>query len=176
MQELFDALMHTPWWVYLIFAYCLFVGYKGVKGGVVPFWKMLAMPVVFTVMSVETLFISFSINFFVLTTYLVAMLVGVVAGVLYARAIGLEADSRRWLLKFPGSWSSMILIILIFAVKYYFGYQTALDPTLLQNTHFEFWMLSISSVITGVFIGRAIFYFLRIKRGPSVDLGEDSSK
>ena len=173
MDSIVEALVHTPWWVYLILAYCLFVGFKGIQGGVVPFGKMAAMPIIFTVMSIETLQKNFAIDIFVIATYAIAMIIGILLGMLFARMVGLEVDSKKWLLKFPGSWSTMVLILLIFSTKYYFGYELDVDPKLLENTHFEFFMLSTSSIITGVFIGRMVYYLMKLLKGPSVELSED---
>jgi hypothetical protein len=63
-------------------------------------------------------------------------------------------------------------MLLIFGTKYYFGYELGSDPSLAHNSHFEYTMLSVSALITGIFMGRALYYFLRLKKGPSVELGE----
>jgi predicted Na+-dependent transporter len=172
MEQLTQALTQTPLWVYVIFAYCLFVGYKGTQGGVVPFGKMLAIPIIFTVMSIESLYNHFTIDGMVILTYIIALIVGVGLGQLFASMVGLEVDQKKWLLKFPGSYSTLILILLIFSTKYYFGYELGSDPSLAHNSHFEYTMLSVSALITGIFMGRALYYFLRLKKGPSVELGE----
>tara|TARA_B100002051_G_C16490872_1_gene512808 strand:- start:135 stop:656 length:522 start_codon:yes stop_codon:yes gene_type:complete len=172
MEALKLALTHTPFWVYAIFLYCVFVGYKGTKGGVVPFGKMLAMPIVFTVLSLENVYNHFAITYVVVVTYLLALVVGAALGMVFAKRVGLEVDRKKGLLKFPGSYSTLILILLIFAVKYYFGYELGADPDLADNTHFELSMLSASSLVTGVFIGRALYYYRCLKKGPSVDLVE----
>ena len=137
-----------------------------------PFGKMLAMPIIFTCLSLETVYNNFTIDAFVVLTYLGALVVGLLVGMAYAKMIGLEADSQKWLLKFEGGWSTMILVMSIFVVKGFFGYEIDADPQLLNNTTFEFWMLSVSSFVTGMFIGRAVYYYMRIKKGPSVELNE----
>ena len=76
---------------------------------------------------------------------------------------GLEVDSK-WLLKFPGSWVTMILILLIFIVKYTFGYALSSDPNLVQNTRFEFWMLATCHNHRCLYWKGSITLF--IKKGP----------
>ena len=40
-------LYYTPWWVYLILAYCIFIGLKGLKPRQMPFKRFCIVPIVF---------------------------------------------------------------------------------------------------------------------------------
>jgi len=171
-EAVWQALIHTPWWVYLIFFYCMFIGVKALKGGVVPFGKMVVIPIIFTYLSLETVYNNFHLDMFVVTTYGISILVGIIVGLVIANVVGLQVDNKKWLLKLPGTWVTLMLLILIFGSKYYFGYAIAADPKLLTNTRFEFWMLAVSAIITGMFIGRVVYYYYRIKKGPWAELAE----
>jgi len=37
-------------------------------------------------------------------------------------SVVIMADKKKSLVKVPGSWSTLIVVLLIFAVKWYFGY------------------------------------------------------
>jgi hypothetical protein len=161
------------WWVYLLLFYCIFVGIKASKGGVASFGKMLIMPIVFSYMSIHTLLTSFSLDTFVLLTYISGTVLGVLLGCLQASSHTLAVDRNKSLLQFKGTWSTLFIILAIFISKYYFGYEMSADPKLLQNTHFEFAMLSVSGLVSGMFVGRAIYYFYRLRTSESTDLVED---
>ena len=73
------------------------------------------------------------------------------------------------LLEVPGTWTTMIFILIIFSAKYYFGYQLSVDPELINQIHFEFLLLGVSGVLTGLFTGHFICYVYRLHMSPSVD-------
>ena len=73
------------------------------------------MPIVFTVLSLENVYNHFAITYVVVVTYLLALVVGAALGMVFAKRVGLEVDRKKGLLKFPGSYSTLILILLIFA-------------------------------------------------------------
>ncbi len=164
------TLWNTPWWVYLLFAYCIFVGIKAAKGGVIPYLKVIIIPVVFAYLSLDSLLLHFSLNVFVVSVFILSLMVGVLSGLLQALKQNITVDRSRWLIKIPGTWSTLVIILIIFFTKYYFGYQSAADPELLTNTHFEFAMLFVSGITAGLFIGRLIYYTHRLFYGPSVQL------
>ena len=170
LTTIWQFLSHTPWWVYLIFVYCLIIGVKCSKPGVAPLWKMFIMPIVFGYLSIHTLLTSLSINPFVLGVYLASLVVGILLGAWQMASYKIEVDAKHRLLKIPGTWSIFIIIMIIFISKYYFGYELALDPKLVNNTGFEVALLFVSSVTTGLFIGKVIYCLIRMAKGPSVDL------
>ncbi|HAG61693.1 MAG TPA: hypothetical protein DCL40_02195 [Coxiellaceae bacterium] len=179
MKSLIEAigitLWNTPWWVYALLAYCIIVGIKAARGGVVPYFKVIIIPIVFAYLSLDSLFSHFSLNSFVLAVFCSSLVLGFLCGILQAYKQNIVADRSRLLIKIPGTWSTLIIILIIFFTKYYFGYETAVDPKLLENTHFEFAMLFVSGVTAGLFIGRFVYYTRRLFYGPSVELHDDES-
>ncbi|MBV53415.1 MAG: hypothetical protein CL816_05030 [Coxiellaceae bacterium] len=177
MKSLIEAigytLWNTPWWVYILLAYCVFVGVKAAKGGVMPYTKVIIIPIIFTYLSLDALLSNFSLDVFVISVFFVSLLFGILSGLLQALKQNIEVDRSRLLIKVSGTWSTLVIILIIFFTKYYFGYQSAVDPELLENTHFEFAMLFVSGVTAGLFIGRLAYYTRRLYYGPSVELHDD---
>ena len=163
-------LYHTPWWVYLILFYCLTIGFKCSKDSISPLWKLFIIPVIFGGMSIHTLIANVHLDEFSLTVYFVSLLIGITLGAIQLRLSKVEVDAKHLLIKLHGTWSVMIIILIIFASKYWFGYKTALDPNLYQNTHFEIGLLFVSAVTSGIFIGKLFYCLFRLMKGPSVDL------
>ena len=60
-----QTLIHTPWWVYLLLAYLIFIGIKARKPSTVSIYKLAILPVVFLSLSIEMLVTHFDINFLV---------------------------------------------------------------------------------------------------------------
>jgi hypothetical protein len=57
----------------------------------------------------------------------------------------------------PGSWQPLFIIIVIFSIKYLFGYMRTVRPDLAQA--YEIRELIISSLMIGMTLSRALFYY-----------------
>ena len=167
------TIKNTPWWVFLIFFYCVFVGVKSSKDGVVSIKKLMIIPIVFMYLSLESVYLNFKIDQFVVLIYLAAIVFGVLLGLLQAKSQGVSVDKEKKLVAVPGSWATLVIIMIIFFSKYYFGYALGVDPGLKTNTHFEFAILFVSGTTAGMFVGRLLFYLNYLKKGPWVELVED---
>ena len=60
--------------------------------------------------------------------WLIALMVGALVGYAYMRHLGVTADKTTKNIHVPGSWFTMILVLIIFATKYYFGYALGANP------------------------------------------------
>ncbi len=172
LNGIWQALKSTPIWVYLLFFYCIFIGVISRKDGVVSIYKMLIMPIVFTYMSVETLYLKFGIHYLSVGTFVVALMLGLFMGLLQAKLQGVSVDKEKKLVAIPGSNLPLILILIIFSSKYYFGYELDANPNIANNTTFEIALLVVSGMTAGLFAGRVTYYFSRMKKGPWVELSE----
>lgn len=162
---------HTPWWVYVLFVYLMFIGIQALKESIKPVKVTLIMPIIFTWMSIDSIIALSHLNTFYATlTYTLSLiLIGCTIGFIVAKKSGVCVDKKNQLLKLPGTWFTLISILLIFIIKYYFHYKLALNPS---DATTEYHFIAASGVITGLFIGRVVFYFLKLKQGPWENLGE----
>lgn len=170
LNTIWQFLYQTPWWVYTILIYCFIVGLKSAKGGTVTIWKLLLLPVIFVYLSVHSLTTNFQLNTFVISSYIIALVIGSLLGVLQGHSQKIAVDRTNKLIHVPGTWSTLIIILIIFISKYYFGYSLGVDPHLLENTHFEVTMLAVSGITAGLFLGRTGFYCLKLLTAPSTNL------
>jgi hypothetical protein len=176
MDTLWQAIANTPWWVYVILIYLITLGIKATRRTKVPLLKLTIMPVIFTALSVHTLITAFKIDFYSITLWVISILVGCVLGWIQVSRFDLRVDKQHWIIEAPGTWSTLWLILIIFAIKYYFSYALAVDPGLTHNDWFELAMLGLSGLFTGLFIGRFIGYLYRLMSLPSVDLSSSAEE
>ncbi len=174
MEAAKQILANTPWWVYVLFLYLIYVGIKASKPGTVSIHKLYIIPIIFTYLSIDTLITAVKINLFSVGTWLIAIIIGVGLGWLQVFRSVIQVDRPNKLVKLPGTWTTLVIIIIIFACKYYFGYELGVDPLKAEQTGFEFSMLAISGLCTGLFIGRLICYLYRLKNDSSVDLKKNT--
>ncbi len=175
METIWQAAIHTPWWVYVLLVYLIIMGFKASRTRVIELKRLFIIPALFTFLSVQTLLSSFKVDTFSILTWVIAILIGVAFGYLQIIRHKLRVDKKSFLVEMPGTWSTLVLIIIIFTSKYYFGYELSVDPQIAQQTLFEFSMLGISGVCTGLFIGRLFCYLYRFVTSESVELSMSSS-
>lgn len=152
----------TPWWVWFIFIYVLIIGVKALRPRIVSIYRLTLMPLLFVFLSIHTLFIV-PLDFIRVTYFLLTSLIGVGIGFWQISRLYLQIDKKQKYIAVPGSITTLLLVLVIFASKYYFGYTIDTNPLMMQNNAFVWSMLAISGICTGMFIGRAICYFCRFK-------------
>lgn len=167
-----QTIIHTPWWVFLLLAYLIYIGIKARKTSVVSIYRLAILPVVFLIMSIESMVSHFKIETLSVSTWLISIIVGSIIGALLVCKMKVRVDRDNKLLELPGSWVTLILILIIFAAKYYCGYALNKDPGAIINTRTEVLVLALSGACTGTFVGRIIVYLYRLFTEPSCRLAE----
>ena len=172
MSDIYDFLINIPWWVYLIFFYCIFIGIKSLKTSVIHISKFFIIPIIFIYLSLHTLLSSFSLNFFIIFTYIISLLVGIYLGVILLKRSKIIVDAKNKLIKVPGSWVTLVLILIIFFSKFFIGYELGVDPKIVSNKSFEVFLLVVSGVTSGMFLGRLIYVIFKMFNGPFEELSK----
>lgn len=169
-ETLLDTLVHTPWWVYVILVVILQIGFKSAKTSTVSLYKLCIAPIIFTGMAIETLINNLALTPLVSGTFAATLLIGILLGWWQVARQQLQFDRKRKLIKVPGTWSVMIVILIIFSTKYYFGYELSVDPEAVKNTTFEIAFISVTAICTGLFIGKFLCYSKRMFTETHIDL------
>ncbi len=174
MDEIKGFIAGTPWWVYILFVYLVYIGFKASKGGVVPIMKMLILPIVFGWLAIDTIMQDFTIDPWAITAFLVSLIAFTVLGYLHIIKMKCEVDSQHLLVKTPGTWSVLILVLIIFFSKYYFGYKLAIDPQVIHSKHFEMTYIAVSAACIGYLLGKVLAYWRKMSTQASIDLSNKS--
>lgn len=170
LDTLYQTAINTPWWVYLLLILLIKIGINSAKTSVVPLKKLVVAPLVFTIMAVETLVNNLTLTLPVIALFAITLLLGILLGWLQVTKQALTFDRSKLLIKLPGTWSVMALIIIIFATKYYFGYELSVDPEIVKNSYFEIAFIGVTAICTGLFIGKFLCYLKRMYTEPSTRL------
>lgn len=169
MGVIWETAIHTPWWVYLLLSYLIAVGIKASKARTIPFWKIFVLPTIFLSMSIQTLMTIENIEYLSLGSWVVAVLVGSLFGWWQVKRLDIKIDKKHSLIQIPGSWDTLLVILIIFIAKYYFGYEKATNPVVVAQLNFKVSMLVLSGMCTGLFLGRLFCYMNYYKNGQEVD-------
>ncbi len=128
MGVIWQTVIHTPWWVYLLLVYLITVGLKASKARVIPFWKIFVLPTIFLFMSIQNLMTIESIEYLSIGSLIVAMIVGSLFGWWQVKRLDIKIDKKYSLIQIPGSWDTLLVILIVFSAKYYFGYEKTTNP------------------------------------------------
>lgn len=171
MEALVDTLQGTPWWVWLLLAYLVFVGWLRSRTAVAPLWKIFILPALILVLelgSVRQLMGGEAVR---VAAWVAGFAGGILIGLLFVRSTRIRADRARGLVKIPGTWSYLVALLLIFAIKYYFGYRMAVDPATMAEPGWVTVQLAITGALAGWLVGRAGGILWKYLRAPHSELG-----
>ncbi len=153
-----QALKGTSSWVFIVFGYVLFVGIQALKTRTVPVLRLFILPAIFLLWGVYSVLNKFSSPITILI-WLITLLLGSMLSWLYYRKLKIKVDRQQQTVTLPGSSVTLILILLIFSAKYFFGYLYATDPLAHENLLIQMASLATSGIITGIFVGRTGAYY-----------------
>ena len=153
---LIQILLHTPSWVWLLLALLLWRGYTMTRPQQVPQSRVAILPLLFAALSLVGVISTFGAQPGALLCWASGMALsayeiqrrGAPVGAVY------RAHSRSY--ELPGSWVPLLLIALIFLVKYSVGAQLALHPQLREARLPALTASAIYGALSGVFLGRAL--------------------
>lgn len=167
METLIYFFKGTPWYVYLILIYLIFIGIKSVKGGVVPLKKLFFIPILFLWMSADEIIKHVHMTPKYIIASIVGLVLGSILGWLQYHMLQIRVDQKNKLLEIEGSWFGAFLILITFIVKYYVGYSFTMNNMSSTTTCT---LLLISSILTGAFLGRLIYGIQKLRAGPHINL------
>jgi hypothetical protein len=151
---MFQLLEMTPWWIYLLFTYFLMLGIRASNPTIVSLKKLAVIPIFFLGWGIYDLFAALESRYFLLVPWFFALLMGFFFGHFQVRNWAILIDPERQTVSLPGSWSTLLLCLSIFSLKYIFGLIYAMSPTACNDWAIFSTDLISSNVIVGAFWGR----------------------
>jgi hypothetical protein len=165
-----QILTNTPVWVWALLALLLFIGIRALRPATAPLWRMALLPSVFFVWGLSSLYQLHGLRYERLLPWVAALACGTVIGLLMAGTQPIQADKTRHLVRTAGGPMTLVLILLIFATKYEFGYLHATRPDLFAEPRLWLTEIAVSGVISGMFIGRFAGLLRQYRTAPHQDL------
>lgn len=158
IQYVWSLLKGTPWWVYAIFVYLLWVGFDARKTRNIKLPILFIMPLIFLVLQYSFLSASFKIILLFLSVFVATFILSW----FWHKRKKITFHPEQKEITLYGSWETFILVMGIFFVKYVFGF---LDNELSEIAlKYQGVNILFSAMITGFAWGRTLCYFYRFKR------------
>lgn len=163
MHRLLENMIGAPWWVYIIFAYLLAIGIWSLRPRTTSIYRFLMIPSILFLWSIYVLYLKVMERFSLLLIpfWAIALAIGIYLGVLVVRSWPIRGDRLKGQITFPGNYSTLILLMIVFIIHFVFGY---IEATM---TRIPYWLRLVdvltSSLIAGFFSGRALVFFYRYR-------------
>jgi len=159
-----SVIANTPGWVYILFIFLVYRGVKAFKPRIVRLIKIFILPFLFLLMSLH---MSSNVpvgNFLQFVVGILALLVGAGIGWVDILRFPIKVDRQHQLLEIPGTWSILIIVLVVFFANYYFQYMLHAQPIVAQQNSFVISMMAVFGAAKGYFIGRALALWHCFKR------------
>jgi len=166
MQFAYRILIHTPIWVFPLFAYLVWQGIKAMRPRTTTIWRALIVPAVFIVWGVSRLFAHQQNAMWPLVFWFAAAAILLPVGLLTARPF--ELDHTAGEIKRPGSVFPLIRNVTVFALQYTVAVVAAVDPH--DATTAAIVGRAISGGTTGFFLGRTVALLRQYWRQHEADI------
>jgi hypothetical protein len=141
----------TPLWVFFVFIYLVFIGIKATKDRTIYIGKMFLMPSVFFALFLIRLVALWRWDIFLI--FLVALFISLALSYFFLRIESMKVEQSHVFVK--GSYETLIVVMVIFFIKYYLGYMKAMGGELEKYLIAE---IIVSGVTTGFFLNKIIRY------------------
>lgn len=150
LRTIILVIVHTPIWVWILYALLLFLGFQRTRDSIIPHWRMLVLPGVVTLLAISSI-IGASLEALCMT------LLGLAAGAVAGWPLERNGSVRRmpggtlWL---RGERLSLVQIVLVLITRYATNAVGAMNPVLSGNPFWHLGTLFVCSLLSGVFLGR----------------------
>jgi uncharacterized protein DUF6622 len=152
MRFAYQVLIHTPLWVFPLFAYLVWQGIKAMQPRTTTIWRSLIVPAIFIIWGLSRLLSRGQDGVWLLVSWVAAALALAPIGVLTAKPF--ELDHATGQITRPGSPIPLIRNVTIFALQYTVAVIAAVDPD--GRTATTLVGRAVSGAMTGYFLGRTI--------------------
>ena len=162
IKFIIKILIGAPLKAWLFLFYLIHIGIKAIKPQSMRLPQLLILPLVVIGFSIADLLTPS--NHIqpdeMWNIYLISGIVGAIIGWLIYRNIQLIVDRAQWLVTLPGGYITLILLLSIFLLNYFWGYMEAAHPNFftLEVMHLK---IASSGMLSGLSIGRLATYLYK---------------
>lgn len=160
------SLAMIPIWIFPIFLFLLFWGFRLCEACTVKVNRLLVLPVLFLFVTLHHYLKLSNINALNFSGMLIGLSLGTYWGYLYKRNADIKIDRRRGLIALPGDNGLILLILMSFTVEF--------SMVTMETSPISWWFhpacMLISGTITGMIIGRNATYYYRYLHGEAESL------
>ncbi len=156
LDTLWQFIINTPWWVFILLGFLIWMGIKASRPRTVKLSKLFMLPIFFTIAGITNIVTVFQVSFIHLFWWVLGIMVVSFLAYLRAKHLSIQVNRAQHTLIIPGTYITLVMIIIIFTSKYYFAAMLGWKPELAHSAQFAAIDLFISGCVTGWFIGNLV--------------------
>lgn len=153
MPDITRILFKTPWWVYIVFIYLITRGIQATKD------RILSLPQLFIIPCILLIINGLRLVKYPLWstwgTYGAAIFLGMVVGSCIGSRQLIKVNTQEKTVILPGSYQTLVFLMIVFVSRYLSGYLQATNPILAQQ--YLLYILGLNGLITGIFLGHRLW-------------------
>ena len=155
----FEIIKHTPIWVFILFIGLLYLGYTQTKDRKVKLKKLFILPIAMILLSIFGIISAFGLNKITLTLWVFSAIFSLIIGLKLFSSRNIKYDKFEKKFHISGSWIPMLLILMIFFIKYIVGVVVARELAIINDIEFIITISSLYGLLSGLFLSRSIVIF-----------------
>ena len=152
MTGILKIITGTPWWVWPLLAFLLWRGINALKPSIIRVHDLFVMPLILATISMRGLIKTYGLPASPLGAWSALFFVGILFVLLTTPRTAILVDRQRGLVQRPGSALTLVIILMVFGVKYYFGYLDAVSPGVTQEMTFVLLRFALSGMMMGMLL------------------------
>jgi hypothetical protein len=164
---------NIPLFVWPLFAILLIGGLKARKTNMVPLKVLMLIPAAFFGWSLFSFFGRYANDPLAVVLWIFCLGIGFWIGFSHIQRLKLRFDKKKKMVEMPGSWIPLVLSMSIFTAKFSMGMMRSMLPHL-QGSMLFLGLELFSTIILGIFSGRAMSCFLRYRSIDSEGVKHDA--
>lgn len=160
------SIANTPWWIFAFFLYLIWIGAAATTPRIVSFRSLFILPSLFLLLSFAAMTATVKLDLLHFLSWQVCVVFGIGLGYLQCRLLKMKALKNERALYIPGTYSLLILLAVIFILKFYSGFDLGFLPSFLLHGDHSQWLVGAYGLGMGLFIGQFLYAFRCLKNGP----------
>lgn len=146
--------IESPWWFCGLFIFLVLLSLRALKPRVLPVYRIFLIPGILTLWNIIFLAERLKNHYFFWIFWIIGVAIGNYIGWQTVCHWHVIADHEKKEITLPGTVSTLILVLLIFIVRYFFIFQYEFHPQFYE--HVARGDSLSSGIIIGIFIGRSL--------------------
>jgi hypothetical protein len=160
----------TPVWVWTLFIFLMFRGAQALQGSVTSLPRLAIVPVVFAAWGLWSTATHSHEPGLTGLVWAASFVIGAALGALRTTRTPIQVDRSAGLVALPGSPMVLVLVLVVFSVKYALGAWSAIQPGAVQTPAFMISDVGVTGAVAGMFVGRLLTLWQRVRSAPQVRL------
>lgn len=156
-MTLFSIITGTPFWVWILLAFVLYRGFKNSRPRrTTPFRPLILPGIMFAISLVSRGHLSSDFDASAILWAGMLVTGGIIGAILAIRMKITVDPGATGAIYLPGSWASLVLVLIIFSTHYVFGVIDAITPALAASPSIIMTGAALRGLFTGIFLGRGL--------------------